>query len=236
MENYRVDTLLILLVIVVVFAIATRLLKPKSGPRKSNLQGFPYVLGENFLSPAELNFFHVLRKAVGDSAVLCTKVNLGDIFAVKDSRNYLAYRSKIDRKHVDFLLCDSTNMQPILAIELDDKSHERKDRQERDAFVDLVFNAAKLPLLHIAVKRTYVAAELAAQINPYLQITQPTPAQAQRKTQILPEIKETSAPRCPKCGSVMTIRVVKNGENAGNKFWGCSTYPACRGMMRFTQS
>lgn len=34
---------------------------------------------------------------------------------------------------------------------------------------------------------------------------------------------------CPACGAAMKVRVAKKGTNAGSEFWGCSTYPACRG-------
>lgn len=33
---------------------------------------------------------------------------------------------------------------------------------------------------------------------------------------------------CPRCGSEMVVRIAKRGSHAGNKFWGCSRYPACR--------
>ncbi len=33
---------------------------------------------------------------------------------------------------------------------------------------------------------------------------------------------------CPKCGSEMVLRVVKQGANKGNEFYGCSNYPKCR--------
>ena len=36
---------------------------------------------------------------------------------------------------------------------------------------------------------------------------------------------------CPKCGAEMKIRLVKKGEKAGNKFWGCSNFPRCRSMV-----
>lgn len=90
---------------------------------------FPYYVRDNFLSPAELNFFHVLRMVVGNRAVLLTKVGLGDVFWVKknDPSRYRIYTNKIDRKHVDFLICHSVTMQPIIGIELDDKSHQRAD-------------------------------------------------------------------------------------------------------------
>lgn len=41
---------------------------------------------------------------------------------------------------------------------------------------------------------------------------------------------ETDVPSCPKCGGSMVRRTAKSGANAGNSFWGCSQYPACRGI------
>ncbi len=37
-------------------------------------------------------------------------------------------------------------------------------------------------------------------------------------------------PGCPKCGSGMVRRIARTGNNAGGSFWGCSTFPACRGV------
>lgn len=39
-----------------------------------------------------------------------------------------------------------------------------------------------------------------------------------------------SVPLCPKCGAGMLVRTARKGSNIGEKFWGCSTYPACRGI------
>lgn len=36
-------------------------------------------------------------------------------------------------------------------------------------------------------------------------------------------------PACPQCGSAMRLRTARSGPNAGSQFWGCSTYPACKG-------
>jgi len=109
--------------------------------------------------------------------------------------------------------------------QLDDKSHQRKDRQERDAFVDEVFKAAGLPLVHIPVQRTYKLEDINTQIGAYLK-TATLPVEL---TQV--EASQTSAPACPKCGSEMILRTAKKGENAGQQFWGCSNYPTCRAML-----
>lgn len=37
-------------------------------------------------------------------------------------------------------------------------------------------------------------------------------------------------PECPLCGSRMVERTARRGTNAGTKFWGCPTYPKCRGV------
>ena len=38
-------------------------------------------------------------------------------------------------------------------------------------------------------------------------------------------------PDCPLCGQSMVLRTAQNGKNAGSQFWGCSTYPDCRGAV-----
>lgn len=38
-------------------------------------------------------------------------------------------------------------------------------------------------------------------------------------------------PSCPRCGSEMVLRTARKGDNAGSQFWGCSTFPKCRGSI-----
>ena len=38
-------------------------------------------------------------------------------------------------------------------------------------------------------------------------------------------------PACPACGSPMLIRIARKGINAGQSFWGCPKFPACRGTL-----
>lgn len=46
---------------------------------------------------------------------------------------------------------------------------------------------------------------------------------------VLPEGPDHLTPVCPRCGSDMKLREARRGNNAGQKFWGCSNYPNCRG-------
>src|SRR6185369_7132232 len=96
------------------------------------------------------------------------KVNLADVFKARKGLSQSERRSalnSIDRKHVDFLLVRSSDLAPLAGVELDDRSHERDDRKDRDAFVDEVFRSCALPLLHIPAQAGYNQAELRTKIE-----------------------------------------------------------------------
>jgi hypothetical protein len=190
---------------------------------------YPYSVRDHFLSPAEHSFFMVLKSVVSDSALISIKVGLGDLFYAKsgDPSKYRIYTNKIDRKHVDFLLCNPKTVQPILGIELDDKSHQRSDRQARDEFVENAFQAAKLPLIRVPVKHTYSTSELQALLSPYL-------TSSKQQMPVSPVVDAELSPSCPKCGSEMVLRTAKSGANQGEKFWGCTKFPQCRGILKYT--
>ena len=203
-------------------------------PAESVPETLPYRLRDDFLSPAEQNFFHVLQQAVNGRWLIFTKVSLGDLFYAQsgDRAQNQAYRNKINRKHVDFLLCRTDTLRPVLGIELDDASHQRADRQERDVFVDEVFAAAGLPLLRHPVQRSYAVRELAQAIT--TTIGEP-PTETPQPATPAPAKKPAEPPYCPKCGQPMVLRVVKKaGPHKGKKFWGCKDYPKCRGVLEFT--
>lgn len=202
----------------------------KGGKRRKKV--YPYRLRDSFLTPAELSFYHVLKGEVGDRAVILSKVGLWDIFFVARPNEHPGAKPHIDRKHVDFLLCQPDTMQPVLAIELDDSSHQKAARRLRDAEVDLVFETAQLPLLHIPVRRAYNPRELAAQLESYLDTAQASPESAARSAP--PVNAQTSAdgvPSCPKCGTPMVIRVANRGQHAGKQFYACPNYPNCKSII-----
>lgn len=73
--------------------------------------------------------------------IICPKVRLSDIIKPKSGeKNYQTLLNKIQSKHVDFVICDQ-NMYIKAIIELDDSSHNRPDRIERDKFVDTILQS-----------------------------------------------------------------------------------------------
>ena len=43
--------------------------------------------------------------------------------------------------------------------------------------------------------------------------------------------QQEQSPLCPKCGDEMVIKKAKKGPNTGKDFWGCSTFPECKGIV-----
>lgn len=55
-----------------------------------------------------------------------------------------------------------------------------------------------------------------------------TPATPASKTRSVFAMR--AAPSCPVCGAGMTLRTSQRGAYAGRHFWGCTDFPACRGL------
>jgi hypothetical protein len=127
-----------------------------------------YVLKSSLFTPAERSFLGCLDSVLPPDTRLFAKVRLADLFDVERTPDRSARQSalnKINSKHVDFILCRIDDLSPILAIELDDKSHEREDRQKRDLFLDEIFAASNLPLIRFKVQKTYRTEDIAQKLN-----------------------------------------------------------------------
>jgi hypothetical protein len=161
--------IVIVAVLFVVLAVVAGILKARRAGNET-MAAVPdaYELRTSVFTPAERSFAGVLDGALPEGVTWLGKVRLGDVFATKKgltrSENATA-RNKIDRKHVDFLLLRSSDLAPIAGIELDDRSHERDDRKDRDAFVDEVFRGCGLPLLHIPAQSAYNQTGLRAKLR-----------------------------------------------------------------------
>ena len=79
---------------------------------------------------------------------ICPKVRLLDIIEPrKGEDNYLRLLAKVQNKHVDFVICDQ-DLRIKGILELDDNSHDRQDRQERDNFVDEILSSVGYTVIH----------------------------------------------------------------------------------------
>lgn len=121
---------------------------------KNSSKNFPYEKA-NLLTDNERNFYETIRLIAEkhDFNVL-SKVRLADIVNVNENvqsktAEWWEYFKRISQKHIDFALADKNSLEIKLVIEVDDSSHKRPDRIERDRFVDKVLENAGIPILHI---------------------------------------------------------------------------------------
>jgi hypothetical protein len=126
-------------------------------------------VGIPLLTPAEKTFLDALDSAVGSQYRIFTKVRLADLINPKVSKSTASERTtafnRIKSKHVDFVLCDPESMAVKFVVELDDKSHLRKDRATRDVFVDEALKSAGIQVIRFAAKAGYSAKDIADKLR-----------------------------------------------------------------------
>lgn len=111
----------------------------------------PYKPRWNFMSRSEISFYKQLELAVGDKYYIVPQLQLSKILWSPKGK----YQNKIDRKTLDFVLFSKTDFKFYKAIELDDFTHDRPDRKERDLFVDNAMKTAGLELVHVNHRESF---------------------------------------------------------------------------------
>jgi hypothetical protein len=111
-----------------------------------------------FLSKNEKEFLRKLDRIVGARYRVFVQVRLADLVDVEtgvSSRSRWKAISRVFAKSVDFVLCNRSTLDPVLILELDDRSHEAADRRRRDPLVDRVCAEAGLPLVRVKARFAY---------------------------------------------------------------------------------
>lgn len=89
----------------------------------------------------------ILPVAQRQRMTVFAKVRLADLVAPDtDEKNQKGLFYKIQAKHCDFVVCNSM-LNVVAVIEIDDRSHERDDRQKRDKFVDFILQDCGIKVL-----------------------------------------------------------------------------------------
>lgn len=127
---------------------------------------YQYKRRNFFLTRAEHECYDALIQAVGNDFYIFAQVHLPTLVDNKIvGQNWSGAFRHISQKSVDFVLCDKAYISPKLAIELDDKTHERQERQERDREVERILKDAGLPLLRLENRGRFNPNELSQKIR-----------------------------------------------------------------------
>src|SRR6185295_20274184 len=118
---------LVLFATIIVGLVIVALVSLRDGP-------LPYERRGGLLSPAAINFLHSLQLAVREDWLIFSMVRLADIIKVRPkTRKFQSWNSRIQGKHLDFVLCDVDTLDVKLAIELEDPT---AGRGSRDRFLN----------------------------------------------------------------------------------------------------
>jgi very-short-patch-repair endonuclease len=158
--------LYIILGIIFAIVIASSFVKEVFDGKSEEKNEYKYKRKNFFLTRAEHECFDALIEAVGSEYLIFAQVHLASLLDNKViGQNWRGAFKHINQKSVDFVLCDKNYISPKLAIELDDRTHERPDRQERDREVERILKDAGLPLLRLENNGKFDQNELAIKIR-----------------------------------------------------------------------
>ncbi len=144
---------IVLFMTITLTLIVVALLSLRDGP-------LPYERRGMLLSPAEISFLRSLQIAAREDWLIFSMVRLADIIKVRPrTRKFQSWNTRIQGKHLDFVLCDPETLDVKLAIELEEPSPAAMSRR-RDRFLDTALAAAGVPLLRVRLQEKYETAVL----------------------------------------------------------------------------
>lgn len=147
-----VSAILLTLIILIEFFIDKRKKFPYS-----------YVLKDCLMTNTELKYFNAFKSILnGSPYILQPQVCLASIIERKEAHKFQSELSRI----VDFAIF-SPEYCPILLIEINDSSHLKKDRKERDKKVKFILKSAKIPLMTVWTKNQFDIKSLAKELKSF---------------------------------------------------------------------
>lgn len=156
MYDYKyiiIGTIIALIVFILIDILINRLKKEKK----------IYVKRNCLMTNTELKYFNALKGILSKTPyTLIPQVPLSGIVERQEPHSF---QNELNRV-IDFVVF-SPELSPLLCIEVNDMTHMRKDRKERDKKVKGILKSAKLPLLTIWTKDEFNIMEIAKAMRSY---------------------------------------------------------------------
>lgn len=112
-------------------------------------EAWPFYAKKLLTQPEQVLYFRLIQ-ALPDHIVLA-QVQLSRLLGVKKGHNHQTWLNRINRMSVDFVICRKDSS-IVAAIELDDATHQKEDRQTADAKKDKALASADIRILRWQVK------------------------------------------------------------------------------------
>lgn len=131
-------------------------------PYKTQEERYPYKKQQYLLTSTELKFYRVLKPICDQhNLAVFAKVRLEDlVYVPKEIFDNWKWRGYIRSRHIDFVLCDVSNLKIHCCLELDDWHHKFWKNQEIDERKNKILRDAGLSLIRIKASDVYDTMEL----------------------------------------------------------------------------
>lgn len=137
--------LLFLMIIFVVVVIAVLIVvKVKLKDEVGDDEAWPFYAKKPLSQPEQVLYFRLVQ-SLPDHIILA-QVQLSRFLGVKKGNNYQSWFNRINRLSADFLVCNK-DFSIVAVIELDDSTHQQKERQDADAKKDKALSSAGIRII-----------------------------------------------------------------------------------------
>jgi len=163
-HGFLILSIVLLVVVVIAAMVVGPYLNFEAGD-KSKVRGVASIkfFKKSLLSPTEVKFFSTLLKATPNSFIF-PQVSLSQLVGIPKGPDRLGSFNRINRMTVDFVVCDG-QLNTLVAIELDDRTHDRQSSVERDSKKNVVLSTAGIKLIRIRVEKLPTVEELQEMIE-----------------------------------------------------------------------
>lgn len=155
--------IIIIILLLIIAILEIKLNNTDNAENKITVKDYneKYEKIDYLLTKNELKFYRILKQITSELGYsLFCQVSL---YEIVKSKNYKDF-NKIKSKSIDFVITQE-NCKILLCIELDDISHTRKKRVERDAFINQLFKDLNIKFVRIPVQNYYNMDELENKIK-----------------------------------------------------------------------
>jgi hypothetical protein len=139
-----VKSLFVLVAILLVGLVVPRLLKILGRAPERDAE-WPFIFKKPLTRVEQVLFFR-LSQTLPELVVLA-QVPLSSFLRVRKGHTWSEWFNRINQKSVDFLVCER-DFSIVMAVELDDASHEAPDRRRADRAKSRALSAAGVRLVH----------------------------------------------------------------------------------------
>jgi very-short-patch-repair endonuclease len=142
------SSIILLLVFFIVVVVVLAILKAKAQGGAGN-EEWPFYAKKPLSQPEQILYFRLVQAL--PAHIILAQVQLSRLLGVKKGNNFQAWSNRINRMSADFVVCNKDSS-IVTVIELDDATHQTKDRQAADAKKDKALGSAGVQVVRWQAK------------------------------------------------------------------------------------